>query len=258
MANNTRQELWRERRPNLGQRLPNNCGAGFSGRLNTGLPNGVVIVGRQYRIELISHFKPGVLTAAQFNIRTYFDNIRLRVDDGTPFLSGPPTVVTDPATDIVANTSTTASATLNGRTNVNGVGLAGGNATYSFQYATDNDARRSDDARAVQRRDEQRVPGASAHHRRGAPELHAVLLPHQRDERQRHRERRHRDVHDAVRADGGHDAGLPGTADRRAAQRDQPERAATSYFYEYGHDNNNGTFTDQAPAPRSRSAAARP
>src|SRR4051812_40377336 len=132
-GNNTRQELWRERRPNVGQSLPNNCGAGFSGRLNDGLPNGVVIVGRTYRIEIISHFKSGVLSAAQFTIRTYFDNIRLRVDDGTPFLSGPPTVVTDPATDItaVAGNPVTGSATLNGRVNANGTP-----STFIYRYST--------------------------------------------------------------------------------------------------------------------------
>jgi hypothetical protein len=141
-AANTRQELWLERRPDVGDSLPNNCSAGFSGRLNDGLPTGVVIAGRTYRIELISNFSTSIVSAAVERIRAYFDNIRLRVDDGTPFLSGPPTVVTDRATNIVANSATTASATLNGRTNVNGTGLVGGpnggNATYFFEYATNN------------------------------------------------------------------------------------------------------------------------
>ncbi len=127
VANNTRSELWLERRPNLGDSLPRNCGAGFSGRLNNGL-GGIVTVGRTYRIELISHFKSGVLSAAQFNIRTYFDNIRLRVADGTPTFSGIPTAITDPATNITATT-----ATLNGRTNANGLPT-----TYQFRYGVDD------------------------------------------------------------------------------------------------------------------------
>ena len=128
VAGNTRQELWLERRPNLGESLPENCSAGFAGRLNDGLPTGVVVVGRQYRIELISHFKSGIVAAAQFNIRTYFDNIRLRVADGTPTFSGTPTAITDPATDITGTT-----ATLNGRTNANGLPTS-----YLFRWGVDD------------------------------------------------------------------------------------------------------------------------
>lgn len=133
-GNNTRQQLWLERFPQAGDPpSPENCGGGFSGRLNNGLPTGVAVVGRTYRIEIISHFETGILSAAQFKMRTFFDNIRFRVQDGTPFLSGPPTVITDPATNIVANSMTTASATLNGRTNANGLP-----ATYFFEYSTSN------------------------------------------------------------------------------------------------------------------------
>jgi hypothetical protein len=131
VANGTRQELWRERRPNVGQPLPNNCSAGFSGRLNDGLPTGIAVVNRQYRIELVSHFKTGVLSAALLHIRTFFDNIRFRVDDGTQFLSGGPTVVTDPATNIHADSPTSASATLNGRVNANGSPT-----TFVYRYGT--------------------------------------------------------------------------------------------------------------------------
>jgi hypothetical protein len=250
-SNNTRQQLWNERRPNVGQSLPKNCGAGFSGRLNDGLPPGVVIVGRTYRIEIISHFKSGVLSAAQFNIRTYFDNIRLRVDDGTPFLSGPPTVVTDPATNIVATSPTTASADLNGRTNVNGVGLAGGNAQYFFEIGTTPtlttvttlgpfNAGTSNTFQARTRTITGLANCTTFFFRIGATNDNGTA----------------RGAIESFRTPCAPTAvttpAFPAPQIAELRSDINPEGAPTTYFYEYGLDNNAGTFTDRVPlAPNS-------
>ena len=80
-----------------------------------------------YRLEFRTQFEDQLLTAAQSTTSIGFDNIRLRVADGTPGFVSKPTAITDPATNI-----TQASATLNGRTNALGTA-----STYTFTYGTD-------------------------------------------------------------------------------------------------------------------------
>jgi hypothetical protein len=95
----------------------------FRGQLNNNMPN--VETGHTYHLELSTVFETGIASVALQKTITNFDNIRLRVVDGTS-LFGAPTAVTDPATDIGLTT-----ATLNGRTNANGIA-----STYQFRYAT--------------------------------------------------------------------------------------------------------------------------
>lgn len=89
-----------------------------------GLPD--VIAGNTYKIEIRTVFQTAILSAALQNTIVNFDNIRLRVQDGTPGF-GEPTVQTTPATDITAT-----SATLNGRTNARGTATE-----YFFDYGAD-------------------------------------------------------------------------------------------------------------------------
>ncbi|MBA3328028.1 MAG: hypothetical protein H0T43_06985 [Solirubrobacterales bacterium] len=117
-----RQELFSETLTDL----PASCSPGFDGRLNNALPADVVRTGHQYRIELKSEFETSVASAAAYDIRAFFDNIRLRVADGTPTFVSPPTVVTRDATNITETT-----ATLNGTLNPQG-----NNTTYHFEYGT--------------------------------------------------------------------------------------------------------------------------
>lgn len=82
--------------------------------------------GQTYRLEIRTVFTQQVLQAAQGTFRFLFDNISLRVADGTPTFVSAPTAITDPATNITPTT-----ATLNGRTNAQGLP-----STYSFRYGT--------------------------------------------------------------------------------------------------------------------------
>ena len=95
----------------------------FRGQLNNNMPN--VLSGHTYHLELQTVFETGLITVALQKTITNFDNIRLRVKDGTS-LFGAPSAVTDPATGIGLT-----GATLNGRTNANGIA-----STYQFRYGT--------------------------------------------------------------------------------------------------------------------------
>jgi len=120
-AGNTRQELFSED-------VDDSDGI-FQGQLRDaapapgGLPN--VIAGNTYRIEIRTVFQTAILSAALQNTIVNFDNIRLRVQDGTPGF-GAPTVQTTPADNITATT-----ASLNGRTNARGTAT-----DYFFDYGT--------------------------------------------------------------------------------------------------------------------------
>jgi len=83
------------------------------------------ITGHTYYIEVTTVFRTALLSVALGRMVVDFDNVRLRVKDGTPTF-GAPTVVTDPATDI-----TETGATLNGRVNANGVPT-----TFTYSYGT--------------------------------------------------------------------------------------------------------------------------
>jgi hypothetical protein len=248
VANNTRQELWRERRPNVRQSLPNNCSAGFSGRLNDGLSPGVVVAGRDYRIELISNFSTAVVSAALDRIRAYFDNVRLRVDDGTAFLSGPPTVVTDAATDVLANSATTASAMLNGRVNANGTP-----STFVYRYATNSAFTGATVLQATNPAGP--FNGGSLNRFVARPRSTGAVLANCTTYFFRI---------EATNINGTAAGSTesfrtpckptavttpafpaPQIAELRSAIN--PEGAPTSYFYEYGPDNAAGTFTDRVP-----------
>lgn len=85
--------------------------------------------GQTYRLEIRTVFTQQVLQAAQGTFAFLFDNVSLRVADGTPTFVSAPTAITDPATNITATT-----ATLNGRTNAQGLP-----STYSFRYGTSPD-----------------------------------------------------------------------------------------------------------------------
>lgn len=98
----------------------------FEGRLNTALAANAVNAGVTYRLQLTTDFAstPDLrLGASLYDTLLRFDNIRLRVQDGTPTF-GPATAITDPATEIEGT-----GATLNGRTNAQGLP-----ATYTFRY----------------------------------------------------------------------------------------------------------------------------
>jgi len=112
---NTRAELFKE--------LLDDGDNDFLGRLNDQMPN--VIAGHTYRIELSTLFDTSILGAALQTTIANFDNIRLRVVDGTPSF-GEPGAVTDAATNITATT-----ATLNGRVNARGLPT-----TFVYRYGT--------------------------------------------------------------------------------------------------------------------------
>ena len=77
------------------------------------LPN--VIAGNTYHLELSTLFDTAILTVALQRTIANFDNVRLRVQDGTSTF-GAPTAVTDDADSDHGSTT----ATLRGRTNANG------------------------------------------------------------------------------------------------------------------------------------------
>lgn len=114
----TRQELFKERlddRDNV-----------FQGWLNEGLPE--LVAGHTYYIELETVFQTAILSAALQRTIVNFDNIRLRVEDGTPNFRQP-TVVTLPADQI-----TETSARLNGTVNARGLPT-----TFTYTYGTTPD-----------------------------------------------------------------------------------------------------------------------
>ena len=83
-----------------------------------------VIAGQSYHLEIRTSFKQGVLQAAQGTFRLFFDNVRLRVVDGT--INGPfaVTEAVSPFTDTTAQ--------LNGAVNPRGLP-----ATFHYEYSTD-------------------------------------------------------------------------------------------------------------------------
>ena len=87
------------------------------------MPN--VVPGHTYRIELKTVFDTAILSVALQQTIANFDNIRLRVEDGTPGFKEPG-AITDPATNITAT-----SATLNGRVNARGLPT-----TFVYNYGT--------------------------------------------------------------------------------------------------------------------------
>jgi hypothetical protein len=112
---------------------PRNEDPAFTGHGPIALPPGSVQSGHSYRIAVTTTFRTNddnllTLIAAAYTARAQYDNVRLRVQDGSPTF-GPATAITDPASDI---TNTTA--TLNGRTNAQGL-----DSTYRFRYDDDAD-----------------------------------------------------------------------------------------------------------------------
>ncbi|HEV7805162.1 MAG TPA: hypothetical protein VGO80_05045 [Solirubrobacteraceae bacterium] len=101
----TRSELFRERL--------NDSNNIFQGQLNDRMPN--VVPRHRYHIELSTVFDTAILSIALQRTIVNFDNVRLRVEDGTPGFRQPG-AITDPATNV-----TDASATLNGRVNARGL-----------------------------------------------------------------------------------------------------------------------------------------
>ena len=92
--------------------------------------------GDSYHLEIRTQFDTTIAAAALNSKTLRFDNIALRVDDTTPTFVSPPTAITDPATGItcttpVAPAAPVCSATLNGRTNAQGLP-----STYTFTYGT--------------------------------------------------------------------------------------------------------------------------
>lgn len=118
-AGGTRTELYKE--------VLNDSDNVFEGRLNDQMAP--LVTGHTYRLELSTLFDTAILSVALQKTIVNFDNIRLRVEDGTSTF-GAPTAVTDDATNIGLTT-----ATLNGRTNANGIP-----STYTFRLSTDKAA----------------------------------------------------------------------------------------------------------------------
>jgi len=118
-SNGARTELYRE--------VLNDSDNIFEGRLNDQMD--AVVPGRTYHLELSTVFDTAILSVALQKTIANFDNVRLRVQDGTPTF-GAPTAVTDDATNIGLT-----SATLNGRTNAHGTP-----STYTFRYGATSEA----------------------------------------------------------------------------------------------------------------------
>jgi hypothetical protein len=118
-AGGTRTELYKE--------VLNDSDNIFEGRLNDQMAP--LVTGHTYRLELKTLFDTAILTVALQRTIANFDNIRLRVEDGTSAF-GAPTAVTDDATNIGLT-----NATLNGRTNANGIP-----STYNFRLSTNKAA----------------------------------------------------------------------------------------------------------------------
>jgi hypothetical protein len=96
----------------------------FAGALRDPMPN--AIPGHTYRIDIETVFDCGILCVGLDETQANFDNIRLRVVDGTPRF-GPPTVHTDPADPIGITT-----ATLNGTVNAQGLPT-----TFTYRISQD-------------------------------------------------------------------------------------------------------------------------
>ena len=103
--------------------IPPTFDSGFASMTAPAVP---VTGGQTYHIEIRTEFEQDILQAAQGTFALFFDNIALRVADGTPTFVSAPLAITDPATEITAT-----GATLNGRTNAQGLP-----STYSFRYGT--------------------------------------------------------------------------------------------------------------------------
>ena len=87
------------------------------------MPN--VIPGHTYRIEISTTFRTAFISVALQKTIVNFDNIRLRVEDGTDTF-GEPGAITDPA-DQISDTS----ARLNGRVNARALPT-----TFVYEYGT--------------------------------------------------------------------------------------------------------------------------
>lgn len=83
-----------------------------------------VTAGQRYRLEIRTEFRQQVLQAAQGTFALRFDNIRLRVADGTPTFVAGPTAVTLPATGVGPNAATFNSA----------INPEGRPTTYQYRY----------------------------------------------------------------------------------------------------------------------------
>ncbi len=107
----------------------------FSGHGPITLPATAVEAGHTYRIQVTTTFRanPVLLSAvaALYTARAQYDNVRLRVADGTPRF-GPPTVRTLPATDITGTGPASHQATLNGEVNAQGLPT-----TFIYRYSED-------------------------------------------------------------------------------------------------------------------------
>jgi hypothetical protein len=86
--------------------------------------------GHTYRLDIRTQFQDQLVVAAQSTFTFRFDNIRLRVADGTTTFVSKPTVFTDDATDLDDT-----SAVLNGKVRPEGLFT-----TYQFRYGTDQAA----------------------------------------------------------------------------------------------------------------------
>lgn len=101
-----------------------------SGWATTTAPAAVPVeAGQTYHIEIVTSFRGPLVDAAEATFSLFFDNVGLRVADGTPTFVSAPIAITDPATEITAT-----SARLNGRTNAHGLP-----STYTFTYSTNAD-----------------------------------------------------------------------------------------------------------------------
>ncbi len=112
--------------------LLNQVDTGWVPKAGTAVPT--VTAGQSYRLEIRTTFHTQLVVAALSTTTLRFDNISLRVADGTPTFVSPPTAITDPATNIVCTPAVppatpTCSATLNGRTNAQGRP-----STFTFRY----------------------------------------------------------------------------------------------------------------------------
>ncbi len=114
-TDNTRTELFRE--------VLNDSDNTFQGQLNDAMDP--VEPGHTYHLELSTVFDTAILTVALQRTIANFDNIRLRVEDGTPGFKEPG-AITDPA-DMIRETS----AQLNGRVNARGLAT-----TFIYRYGT--------------------------------------------------------------------------------------------------------------------------
>ena len=127
VAANTGQELWLEELDDSDN--------DFLGRLNDGADhNGIpgIAFGKTYKIRLTTTFNCAILCVGLQETVANFDNLRLRVVDGSPRF-GPPTVETLDATDINGTGPAGHQATLNGTVNAQGLPT-----TFIYRYSEDS------------------------------------------------------------------------------------------------------------------------